>query len=269
MSFLFFYPRMRPFDDNGAPIPGCYVKFFETLTTTPTPVYDAAGAELGVKITANAAGIFPALYGDPSIVYRMQLYGTESTPGADDGVLISDDDPIHPHVAFPEGTIMMFDGTAVDRDARFPPALWELCDGDNGTKDTRDCVPLGVSNTKPISGAGSTGGTGGGNTGDAGAHDHGAVTGGHSLTTAELATHAHTGGSATCSSDDNSQLESDHWLCISGEQSLGSVALPTFTTGNAGSGTAHTHSVTAAPDHHHSFVATPPYFTVWFLKRKP
>lgn len=253
---------MRPFDDNGSPMPGCYVKFFETLTTTPTEVFDAAGVSLGVSVASNGAGIFPALYGDPSVVYRMQLFTAAN-------VLVSDDDPIHPHVAFPEGTIMMFDGTDIERDARFPPALWELCDGDNGTKDTRDRTPIGVSATKPISGAGSTGGGGSLNTGDAGGHDHGAVTGGHALTTAELATHSHAGGTATCSSDDNSQLETDHWLCISGEQSLGAQALPTFTSGNAGSGTAHTHTVAAVADHHHSFVATPPYFTVWFLKRKP
>lgn len=262
MSFLFFYPRMRPFDDDGLPMPGCYLKFFQSATTTPTPVYDASGTALGVQVTSNAAGVFPAIYGDPSIVYRMQLY-------TEDDILVSDDDPIHPHVAFPEGTMMMFDGTAVNRDARFPPALWELCDGDNGTKDTRDCAPVGVSNTKPISGAGSTGGAAGGTATDpAGAHSHGGVTGGHSLTTAELAAHTHSGGSATCSSDDNSQLESDHWFCISGEQSLGNQSLPTFTSGSAGSGDAHTHTIGAALDHTHDFVATPPYFTVWFLKRK-
>lgn len=263
MSFLFFYPRMRPLDDNGDPMPGCYLKFFESETTTPTPVYADGDleTELGSTVTSNAAGIFPAIYGDPSVVYRMQLYDADDT-------LISDDDPIHPHVAFPAGTIVMFDGDATSRDAAYPPALWELCDGDNGTKDTRDRVPIGVSNTKPISGDGSTSDGSGGTTDPAGGHDHGGATDGHALTEAENGPHTHEGATVACSADDNAQLQSDHWVEISGEQSLGTQSLPTFETASSGDGDPHTHDITAETDHTHDFDATPPYFTVWFLKRK-
>jgi hypothetical protein len=263
MSFLLHDPIWRALDDNGSIMPGCKLQFYESGTTTPAAVYADGDlqSELTNPVESNAAGVFPAIYGDSSVVYRRQLYDA-------DDVLISDVDPIHPHVAFPAGTIVMFDGTAEERDAAYPPSLWELCDGDNGTKDTRDRVPVGVSNTKPISGDGSTGGSGSGETDPAGGHDHGGETGGHSLTEAELATHSHVGlESVPMSSDDNSQSPYTR-LEGSSEQSDGTANFTTIETGEAGDGDPHVHSITSESDHTHTFDATPPYFTVWFLKRK-
>lgn len=266
MSFLIFYPRMRPLDTNGLPMNGCYLKFFQTGTTTPTPVYAADGVTpLGVKITANSAGAFPAIYGDNTVVYRMQLYGPESIPGADDGVLISDDDPVNPTAAFPTGTVVMFNGTSGARDAAYPPSLWALCDGSLSTPDSRDRGPVGVSGTKPIN---TTGGGGGGLTGPSGAHDHTGVTAGHALTSAENGPHIHTGlNSVPFSKDDNSQSPYTQFEG-SAEQADGTANFATITTASSGSGTAHTHGITGAVDHQHTVAVQSPYFTIWFLQRK-
>lgn len=263
MSFLLYDPLWRPLDANGAIMPGCYLQFYESQTTTPATVYADAGltTPLTNPVVSNAAGVFPAIYGDSAVVYRRQLYSA-------DDVLISDTDPMHPHVAFPAGTVVMFDGSAEDRDAAYPPALWEVMDGDNGTKDARDRVPVGASNTKPISGAGSTGGSTSGVTDAAGGHDHGGATGGHALTAAENGPHTHTGlNSVPMSADDNSQGPYQR-LEGSSEQPDGTANFPTIVTASSGLGEPHNHPITSVPNHTHTFDATPPYFTVWFLRRK-
>lgn len=259
MGFLLHDPMLRPLDDNGDPMPGCYLQFYESETTTPATVYADGDLETALEnpVTSNAAGIFPAIYGDSATVYRRQLY-----TAAD--VLVSDTDPLHPHVDFPAGTLVMFDGTAEARDAAYPSSLWELCDGDNDTPDSRDRCPVGVSNTKDI---GTTGGDATGTTDPAGGHDHGGATDGHALTAEENGPHTHEDITLPMSSDDNSQSPYDR-IEGSSEQSDGTSTIEGAETGSSGSGTPHTHDITAADDHTHDFDCQSPYFTVWFLKRK-
>ncbi|MGH6631751.1 MAG: hypothetical protein ACREB0_00200 [Sphingopyxis sp.] len=272
---------MRAFDDNGDPIAGAYVKFFQTATTTPTPVYSngAITVSLGVKVTSNAAGVFPAIYGDPSIVYRMQMFTAETSPGADDGVLISDDDPIHPHVAFPSKTGAMFFGSAVERDAAYPPALWALCDGSLGTPDTRDRGPVGVSNTKAI---GTTGGVvGTANTSTAGSHNHTGSTGSTTLDPTNLPEHNHriyawnVNGSNTTL--DGFGIPGFN-VSVAGELASGGAYIDTNAfgtpiiedTGEApGAAVGHVHTLGADGSHFHTVAGSQsPYFTTWFLMRK-
>lgn len=263
---------LRPLDDNGEPMPGCYMQFYASQTTTPATVY--ADAELTTPlpnpVVSNAAGVFPAVYGDSAVVYRRLLY-----TAAD--VLVSDTDPMHPHVTFPPGTVVMFDGTAAERDAAYPPALWELMDGDNGTKDSRDRSPVGVSNTKPISGQGSTGGsTILGVTGSAGSHNHTGNTGLTVLTVAQIPPHRH-------HVMQDSIVSSDVWTnndhSIAGESTAGGDTeydLAPTTTGpwrgyseSIGGGAGHNHSISADGAHQHTLPEVNfPYFTVWFLKRR-
>lgn len=269
MSFLLFYPRMRPLDDNGEPMSGCYLQFYESGTTTPTPVY--ADGDLDTALTnpvvANAAGVFPAIYGDPSVVYRMQLYNA-----ADE--LISDDDPIHPHVAFPAGTVVMFNGTEEARDAAYPSALWELCDGDNGTPDTRDRSPVGVSNTKDI---GTTGGEDGGTTGEAGAHDHGGATDETVLDADTMPVHGHRAYVWNTSGTDGAPrgYQAASSIAIVGSDESGGAYRESTVGGTKiieETGEAdpdgHDHGITAADAHTHSYSSQTPYFTIWFLQRK-
>jgi microcystin-dependent protein len=275
MSFLFFYPRMRPLADNGDPMPGAKLQFYQTGTTTPTPVYANATltTPLSNPVIANAAGIFPAIYGDPSIVYRMRLL-----TAAD--VLVSDDDPIHPHASFPAGTIVMFNGSAIARDAAYPPALWAVCDGASSTPDSRDRVPVGVSATKPI---GTPGGSASGtiSTSAVGDHSHAATVAPTTLTLAQVPAHSH-------HVMQDSIVASDVWSnndhSIAGESTAGGDSeydLSPTTSGtwrgsseSMGGGGSHTHTATttAAGTHGHTIDRAdlqPPYFPIWFLQRKP
>jgi hypothetical protein len=276
MSFLLHNPMVRPLGENGEILPGCYVQLYESGTTTPTPGYSDADleAELTNPVESDSAGRLPAIYGDSTVVYRMQLYDA-------DDVLLLDIDPIHPSAVHPPGTVVMFNGTSTDRDAAYPPSLWELCDGDNGTKDTRDRSPLGVSNTKPISGDGSTGGSSGGivTSAAAGGHNHSGDTESHSLTSSEIPGHTHfiaaTSGSSSNTTIDGSTV-TDADTPYGGDtqyrlrQRSGSANAGL--TSSTGSGGGHTHGIEAAADHTHDVdlgEIQSPYFTVWFLQRKP
>lgn len=276
MSFLLFDPIWRPLGANGQVLPGCTLTFYESGTTTPAAVY--ADADLTTPLTnpveADAAGNLPAIYGDSATVYRRQLHDA-------DGVLLSDVDPIHPHVQFPPGTLMMFKGSEEDRDEAYPPSLWELCDGDNDTPDTRDRFPVGVSNTKPISGDASTGGSASGtiNTSSAGGHSHSVTVDGHTLTVSEIPAHGHDIFAANRSGDFNA----DGWggsntRGIPGHNNGPFGARTSSIAGdqlirNTGGGQAHSHGASSGSVAGHTHTVNradiaPPYFTVWFLLRK-
>jgi len=95
---------------------------------------------------------------------------------------------------------------------------------------------------------------------------HTPVIQGHALTEAENGPHKHLGAMVTCSGDDNAQLQANHWVEISGEQSLGKVNLPDFETSSSGSGVPHTHGADAVPDHTHDVSdVRPPYYAVLFI----
>jgi len=263
---IFYNPVSQPLDNLGAVMPGCKYKFFESGTTTPTPVYSDANltSSLGTEVESDTAGRFPVIYLDSTVVYRVQLYGA-------DGTLLGDYDPIHPHVAFPTGTVVMFDGDPTARDAAYPPQLWQVCDGSNGTKDSRDRTPMGVSNTKPISGAGSTGGTVGTVlTTASGGHGHTSNTPSHTLTTNEIPSHGHRAymNDTSCSGSGKNLWALDNapsYKTAAGNSGGNALIEPT------GGGQGHDHpsaSTSTVPDHQHSVTIDPPYFTVWFLRRK-
>jgi len=77
MSGLSFYtPVFQPLDVNGLPLPGAVLKFFVSGTTTPAPVYNDAAltSPIGTSVTADSAGMFVAIYLDPSVIYKVALY---------------------------------------------------------------------------------------------------------------------------------------------------------------------------------------------------
>lgn len=277
MSFLIHDPMWRPLGAAGEVLPGCTLTFYESGTTTPAAVY--ADADLATPLTnpveADSAGNLPAIYGDSAVVYRRQLHD------ADDQLLL-DVDPIHPHVQFPPGTIMMFKGSEEDRDEAYPPSLWEICDGDNGTPDTRDRSPVGVSNTKPISGDDSEGGTVGDTveSTSAGAHTHGGATGSTTLTENQIPSHRHfavadvANTSAALSSGNQIGENSDDSVSSGNSEYIlrSAGASPDATIGRTsatGGGQGHTHPITSGGAHTHNVtIPAPPYFTVWFLMRK-
>lgn len=136
-TYIFTSPRYRPLDDSGAIMPDCYLRFFLSETDTPTPVYSDAtlSTSLGPEVTADSSGEFQVLYMAPTITYRVQLYDA-------DDVLKYDIDPYTPPRDYPPRTVMWFLGTAEQRDVAYPPALWQILDGNNGTVDGRDRIPI-------------------------------------------------------------------------------------------------------------------------------
>lgn len=70
---IFHLPRSTAISSNLTLIPGAKVSFFLTTTSTPTNTYqDAARTTPHTNpVVADAAGRLPAIYLDPSIVYRI------------------------------------------------------------------------------------------------------------------------------------------------------------------------------------------------------
>lgn len=167
-TYIFTDPRSRPLDLSGAIMPGCKLKFFLSETDTPTPVYGAVppASSLGTEVTAEGDGRFPVIYMDPAITYRVQLFDA-------DDVLQYDCDPYTPPRDYATGTVLLFYGTALARDAAYPTALWQVLDGNNGTPDARDRCIIVAGGTYI---AGDTAGALATETDPAGAHAHGGVT---------------------------------------------------------------------------------------------
>jgi hypothetical protein len=90
MTGLFLaMPAPRAVDSGGAPLPGALLQFFLTGTTTPASVYASAAltTPLSNPVVADAGGLFPPIYLDPSAACRCQLL----TSG---GVVVRDIDPV-------------------------------------------------------------------------------------------------------------------------------------------------------------------------------
>jgi len=72
---LFYLPFRPALDPNGLVVPGAKLAFFISGTNTPQTVYaDAAlTVPLDNPVEANAAGKWPPIYIDPSLLYRVLL----------------------------------------------------------------------------------------------------------------------------------------------------------------------------------------------------
>lgn len=261
---LFFDPQTRPLSNAGATQPAAYLTFYLTQTTTPANVYANAdlSTSLGSVVTADADGRFDPFYLDASMTYRVQLHD-------DDDVLIWDVDPYMPPRDFLPGTVILFYGTDLQRDAAYPPALWAVLDGNNGTPD-------GLERYIRIAGGGTTVGSNGGassvttNTENEDGHTHeGGETGGHAVTIDEMPSHNHdtrgsysAGGYAGGGNQFFRARPSDAFEQPAGDfmDTEGGGQEHTHTGGTTGAGTAHLHAVTVE--------TLSPYVALWALMRK-
>src|SRR5580704_15579779 len=94
---LFYQPDAQPLSGSGSVQPSMTASFYITGTLTAANVYQdgALSTPFTQPVTANATtGIFPAIYLDPSIIYRVIL----KTSG---GTTISDTDPYLPLALYP------------------------------------------------------------------------------------------------------------------------------------------------------------------------
>lgn len=76
MSIFFRNPVFQALSDSGAPLPGAYATFLLTSTDELAPIYADADLEtpLDNPIEADAAGLFPVIYMDDELEYRVQLH---------------------------------------------------------------------------------------------------------------------------------------------------------------------------------------------------
>lgn len=85
-----FHAGLQPaLDTNGNPISGATWNFYDTGTTTPRAVTNAAGVSLGATQTADAAGRFAPAYFNDTYIYRAILKDAG-------GATIKDVDPANP-----------------------------------------------------------------------------------------------------------------------------------------------------------------------------
>lgn len=272
-TYIFTDPRFRPLDIAGAIMPGAYLQFYLSETTTPTPVYSDASLEtsLGTEVTADGDGRFVTMYMDPEVTYRVQLYNA-------DDELQYDVDPYTPPRDYAAGTVLMFYGTAEARDAAYPPSLWQVCNGDNGSPDMRDRFPVGVSASKDI------GATGGGSyntaTGEGGAVSAG-NTGSTTLTEANMPVHSHrlyvrmssslVGNSRGFGNAATAGVEGqiDDYAPYDYLDDSPADDVPLVEPSGTEEASGHTHTVPAISAHTHTFTQKdPPYLALWFLVRR-
>lgn len=276
-AYLFFDPRARPLSIAGAILPGAKLKFFVTLTTTPTPVYaDAALAvSLGTTVTADENGQFPPIYLSPLVTYRVQMYDANDVLLPDGDV-----DPLCPKPDYPPGTVMWFYGDAAARDVAYPPALWQWLNGTNGTPDGRDRVPILAGGAYA---AGDTGGSLLSATNAGGDHTHGGNTGSTTLSAANMPTHNHRlyvrqsatlrgnthgfGFANTAGLEGQIIDDAPYGYEDTAPQSGGNKLVEA--TGS-GSPTGHTHTIGASGTHTHTIGGggLPPYVGLWALMRR-
>jgi hypothetical protein len=264
-AYLFYAPQFRPLSPAGAIMPNCYLQFYLTGTTTPTDIYADAGltTPLANPLEANAAGEFVEIYLDPLITYRVQLF-------TEDDVLVRDTDPLAPPRDYPPGTIVWFYGDATARDAAYPPDLWQVLDGTNGTPDARDRFPIFAGGTYA---AGDMGGAAGA-TSAAGAHDHGGAVSAEVLTLAQTPLHGHRlldrgAGSGIADATGLTSVQSIGGIRnVAGGAYVEDNSLGTPFVEPAGSGDPHTHDIAAELDHDHTVTLTPPFIALWAMMRR-
>lgn len=260
---IFYIPQAQPLSDVGTVQPGCYLQFYRSETTDLEDIYADGDLDtpLDNPLTSNDAGRFPAIYLDPRVPYRVQLYSALD-------VLLFDIDPYFPVSGRFVGETVLYGGDLDD-----VPAGWHVCDGTNGTLDMRDFFPVGASNSKAV---GSTGGSTGltGNTGSAGIHDHGGTVSDESLTLAQLAAHGHGIYAATVGSSDVVEgfLTPGQNVAIAGDKDQTHAVIDDNSAGtqlvdDAGDGDPHSHVIAEDGEHTHTIEGEidPPYVAWYFL----
>lgn len=103
--------QFRAIDENGLAMAGALLQSYLTGGTTPTPVYTSSSlaTPLSNPVVADFGGLFPPIFLDPAITYRLQLKTAS-------GSLKTDADPVGGPVQIAAGQItssMIASGLAV------------------------------------------------------------------------------------------------------------------------------------------------------------
>lgn len=200
--------------------------------------------------------------------------------------------------AVPVGGIIMWSGTIATI-----PSNWALCDGTSGTPDLRDRFIVGarqddagaaktnLTGSLTISGGSRTSASGGGHTpsgtlasaglhshggatGAGGLHSHGGGTGGTALTVARLAAHIH---SINISPSGTGAGGGANFLQFLGGMNSNVTGSGSTHTHSISAQSAHTHTISTQAAHTHTFtgnavsahthIVDPPYYALAFIQR--
>lgn len=125
MSTLFRLPKAVAVTDAGRPYPGAKAYFYLTGTTTPADTYE--DAELTTPhanpVVANSAGVFPAIYLDPSVYYKLTLRRSDET-------LIYTVDPVSDVLTAATLGAILYPRTAIEVSASLTPDNYQYPPGD-------------------------------------------------------------------------------------------------------------------------------------------
>lgn len=119
MSALFKLPKAVPVDSSGTPHGGAKASFFATGTVNVQNTYttDARAVAHANPVVADSAGVFPPIYLDPALIYKLTL--TES-----DNTLIYTVDPVDDSVP------PFYEQTAAENTAGVTPTAFKYEPGD-------------------------------------------------------------------------------------------------------------------------------------------
>jgi microcystin-dependent protein len=180
--------------------------------------------------------------------------------------VLPDDADIDPRAIFPVGLISLWSGSVGSI-----PQYWQLCNGTNGTPDLRDRFVIGAGSSYAVNatgGATSATGTSSSN----GAHDHGAATGSHVLTTAEIPAHVHRAYvQAQGGAGDTESIQYNN-AALAGNTDGTKAYLSENGSGvdlieAAGSGGGHDHTLSSDGAHTHTTTVSimPPYYALAYI----
>lgn len=177
----------------------------------------------------------------------------------------------------PAGVIWMWSGSIASI-----PSGWALCDGTNGTPDLRNRFIMGAGSTYA---PGDTGGAASATTSSNGTHSHTGSTDGHTLTTAQIPAHQHTGVTNADGAHDHAVFSQsgasgfnfagvEYFASgissnITGARrtDINGLHQHSFTTNAEGGGQAHSHGISSDGAHTHTVATVPPYYALAFIMK--
>lgn len=178
----------------------------------------------------------------------------------------------------PIGSIIMWYGTEASLDPN-----WHICDGTMGTPDLRNKFVMGASSdySAPATTPGEVRYEGGSltaiTTTSAGSHNHGAATGGTTLSATDIPTHSHTLYVDGSADTDNLSYGFSYAsnIAVAGKSITGGAGAYRSVNGQStalisgtNTPTPHTHTISSDGTHTHTVTPTlPPYYTLYFIMK--
>lgn len=95
MALLFAPPFFRATDIAGAPIPGAFLGFYSTGTSTLAPIWSDVNLSIPLAnpLPSDANGWFPAIWLDDTLTYKFVLYSPDANTPTIPGAVLRTGDP--------------------------------------------------------------------------------------------------------------------------------------------------------------------------------